>query len=107
MNQFSYALFLFPTRFAKITIMIVVVSIITDNAFIFGVMPVFNCVYILIGKVFVSAPVTKILITTSSNDMAKDKSIPDIIAGDIRGNVISQNALAPEAPRSLAASTKD
>ena len=52
-------------------------------------------------------PVTKMLITTSSMDMAKASREPDITAGMISGRVMSQKARKEPAPRSLAASSRD
>jgi hypothetical protein len=60
-----------------------------QRALIFGVTPTFNWVYILMGKVLVFTPVTKILIITSSKLMAKEMSIPETRAGMIYGRVIS------------------
>ena len=50
---------------------------------------------------------TKMLMTTSSMDMAKARSDPDMTAGKIRGRVISRNAPKGLAPRSLAASSRE
>ena len=75
------------------------------NALISGVTPVLSCVYTLIGSVDRRGPFTKILITTSSIDMANASSEPEITAGIIKGSVISRKALNGPAPRSLAASS--
>ena len=78
-----------------------------QRAFISGVTPVFIWVYTLIGKVDSLGPLIKILITTSSMDMANASKDPDTTAGMIKGSVISKNARMEDAPRSLAASSRD
>ena len=75
------------------------------NALISGVTAVFSCVYTLIGSVDKRGPFTKILITTSSMDMANASNEPEITAGIINGSVISRNARKGPAPRSLAVPT--
>ena len=68
----------------------VAISSRVHNALISGVTPVFSWVYTLIGNVDSLGPLIKILITTSSIDMANASSEPEITAGIIRGNVISK-----------------
>ena len=58
----------------------------------------------MIGKVFTDTPVTKIEIITSSKLIAKERNIPDTIAGASIGNVTVKNAFIRDAPRSRAAS---
>ena len=69
----------------------VINKITVAKALISGVTPVFILVYILIARVFTVGPVVKIEITTSSNDIANDSSIPDNKPGNIYGNTISLN----------------
>ena len=59
------------------------------------------------GNKLTLGPVTKMLITTSSKDIAKDNSTPDKIAGINCGNTISKKVRNSDAPRSLAASCKE
>ena len=80
-------------------------SMIVARALISGVTPVFSFVYIFTGRVFTLGPVTNKLMITSSKDMAKARSIPDNTAGNIMGNVMSQNSRNGPAPKSLAASS--
>ena len=77
------------------------------SALISGVTPVLIWVYTLIGKVDSLGPLIKILITTSSMDMAKASNEPDATAGMISGNVMSKKALMEVAPRSRAASSRE
>ena len=78
-----------------------------QRALISGVTPVFNCAYTFTGRVFSLGPFTKILITTSSKDMANASKLPDKTAGAIRGMVMSKKVLIGPAPQSLAASSRD
>ena len=64
---------------------------IVHRAFTSGVTPVLICVYTLIGRVARRGPLIKILITTSSMDIANARSDPDITAGIISGRMMSQN----------------
>ena len=63
---------------------------IVHRAFTSGVTPVLICVYTLIGRVARRGPLIKMLITTSSMDIANARSDPDITAGIISGRMIQE-----------------
>ncbi len=59
------------------------------------------------GSVLEPGPVTKLVITRSSQESVKASSQPARIAGRMIGSVIRKNTLAGRAPRSIAASSSD
>jgi putrescine transport system permease protein len=62
---------------------------------------------ITIGSVLEPGPVTKLVITRSSQDSVKASSQPAAMAGTMIGIVIRKNTFAGRAPRSMAASSSD
>lgn len=65
---------------------------IVESAFIVGVIPNLSIEYICIGKVSEFVPVTKLVITKSSNDNVNDIKNADIIPGIIVGIITLVNA---------------
>ena len=53
----------------------------------------------------VPGPVVKEVMTTSSSEMVKARSQPDMIAGKITGSVTSRSTCQGREPRSIAASS--
>ncbi|MOA46122.1 hypothetical protein D3C78_1685990 [compost metagenome] len=58
------------------------------------------------GKVACSGPARNSVTTTSSNEVAKANSAPEITPGAISGKVTRRNAVSGEAPRLAAARTR-
>ena len=78
-----------------------------ESAFTSGETPFFTMPKIFNGKVVLSAPVVKKLMTTSSNDIVNANMPPDMTPGIIIGSVTRINVLNSFAPKSLAASSME
>ena len=80
---------------------------IVARALISGAIPNLTFEKINIGRVVAPGPDTKLEITKSSKERVNANNHPEIMAGRIIGNVMSQITLAGLAPRSKAASSND